>query len=401
MPGVLEGMRIIEFAAMGGGPLAGVVLGDFGAEIIKIENPKGGDPSRIMFQPKERPIAPGNHSVLYEFSNQHKRGITLNLASDKGREIAYTLIASADAFFSNYFPKNLKKMGFDYETLSKINPRLVYATAPAFGKEGPDKDKQAYDPMAMARSGMMMAISNDDQPGSMIPGAVADLMGGTFLGFAIMAGLLARERHGMGQEVNSSLFGPMLWGQYLNISTTLIGNPPMSKVPRKNTWNPLSNSYPCKDGKWIYIIARDWPGLCRVLHLDLLADDPKFNEQTQRTINRKELIGILEKAFAEKTRDEWFATFKEAQIDLLYEVVNTVHDLPDDEQIKANLLIKEDEHRGLGPVKILRFPFDFSKTPVAMSRSAAPGLGEHTEEVLQEYGYSTEEVAQFRQDKVI
>ena len=401
MAGILEGMRIIEFAALGGGPLAGLVLADFGAEIIKIENPNGGDPSRVMFQPKERPIPPGNHSVLYEFSNQNKRGMTLNLASEKGREIAYKLIASADAFFSNYFPKNLKKMGFDYETLSKINPRLVYATAPAFGKEGPDKDKQAYDPMAMARSGMMMAISRDDQPGSMIPGAVADLMGGTFLGFSIMAGLLARERYGMGQEVNSSLFGPMLWGQYLNISTTLAGNAPMTKVPRHNTWNPLSNSYQCKDGKWLFIIARDWPGFCGVLHLENLADDPKFNDQIPRTKNRKELIGILEKAFAEKTRDEWFAIFKEAQINLIWEVVNTVHDLPNDEQIIANQLIKDTDHRGFGPIKMLRFPFDFSETPVAMSRREAPSLGEHTDEVLQEYGYSKEEIDQFRKDKVI
>ena len=401
MPGVLEGMRIVEFAALGGGPLAGLVLADFGAEIIKIENPNGGDPSRVMFQPKERPIPPGNHSVLYEFSNQNKRGMTLNLASDKGREIAYKMIGTADAFFSNYFPRVLKKLGFDYETLSKINPQLVYATAPAFGKEGPDKDKQAYDPMAMARSGMMMAISPTDEPGSMIPGAVADLMGGTFLGFSIMAGLLARERHGVGQEVNSSLFGPMLWGQYLNISTTLAGNRPMTKVPRHNTWNPLSNSYQCKDEKWMYIIARDWPGLCGLLHLENLADDPKFNDQMPRTINRKELIGILEKAFAEKTRDEWFAAFKESQIDLIYEVVNTVFDLPDDEQIKANQLIKDTDHRGFGPIKMLRFPFDFSKTPVSMSRREAPSLGEHTDEVLQEYGYSKEEIDKFRKDKVI
>ena len=120
-----------------------------------------------------------------------------------------------------------------------------------------------------------------------------------------------------------------------------------------------------------------------------------------RTKNRIELIGILEKAFAEKTRDEWFATFNEAQIDLIYVVVNTVHDLPNDEQIQANQYIKEAEHRGFGPIKMLRFPFDFSKTPVAMERSAAPSLGEHTEEVLKELGYSAEEIAQFGEEKVI
>jgi crotonobetainyl-CoA:carnitine CoA-transferase CaiB-like acyl-CoA transferase len=402
MAGILDGIRVIEFAALGGGPLAGVVLGDFGAEVIKIENPAGGDPSRIMFQPKERQIPPGNHSILYEFSNRHKRSITLNLSQEKGREIALRLLEKADAFISNYFPKTLKKMGFDYETVSKINPRIVYATSHAFGKYGPDSDKQAYDPMAMARSGMLMAISGtDDEPGSMIPGAVADLMGGTFLAFAVIAGLLARERLGIGQEIDSSLFGPMLWAQYLNISGYLAGNPPMRKVPRNNTWNPMSNSYKCQDGRWLYIISRDWPELGHVLHLEALEKDPRFSDEKSRTKNRRELIKILEEAFAGKTRDEWIEYFKARQANLMYEVVNTIPDLTDDVQILANHLILEENHRGLGPIKMLKFPFNFSKTPVASVRNAAPCLGEHTDEVLAEFGYTAEEIGQLRREKVI
>jgi crotonobetainyl-CoA:carnitine CoA-transferase CaiB-like acyl-CoA transferase len=401
MAGILEGIRVIEFAALGGGPLAGLVLGDFGAEIIKIENPKGGDPSRVMFQPKERQIPPGNHSILYEFSNRHKKSITLNLSQEKGREIAYRLIEKADAFISNYLPRTLKKMGLDYENLSKINPRLVYATSPAFGKYGPDSDKQAYDPMAMARSGMLMAISGTDEPGSMIPGAAADMMGGTFLGFSVMAGILARERYGIGQEIDSSLFGPMLWAQYLNISGYYSGNPLMRKVPRNSTWNPMSNTYKCKDGRWLYLISRDWSELCRVLHLEGLDKDPRFTDEISRAKNRGELITILEDVFAGKTRDEWIEYFKTSQANLMYEVVNTIPDLADDVQILANNLIMDENHRGLGPIKMLKFPFNLSKTPVAMERSAAPSLGEHTEEVLAEYGYSAEEIAQLRKEKVI
>jgi len=401
MAGILEGIRVIEFAALGGGPLAGVVLGDFGAEVIKIENPLGGDPSRVMFQPRERRIPPGNHSILYEFSNRHKKGITLNLAHEKGQAIAHRLIEKSDAFFSNYFPATLKKRGLDYETLSRINPRLVYAASHAFGKYGPDSDKQAYDPMAMARSGMMMAISNTDEPGSMIPGAVADLMAGTFLGFAVMAGLLARERYGIGQEIDSSLFGPMLWAQYLNISGYLAGNPEMQKVPRTSTWNPMSNSYKCKDGRWLFLICRDWPELCRVFNLEGLEKDPRFEDQRPRAKNNLELIGILDEAFAGKTRDEWIEYFQAVQADLIYEVVNTIPDLADDVQILANNLIMEEKHRGLGDIKMLKFPFNFSQTPVAAARSEAPTLGEHTDEVLAEFGYSAEEIAQFRKDKVI
>jgi CoA:oxalate CoA-transferase len=401
MTGILDGIRVIEFAALGGGPLAGLLLGDFGAEVIKIENPAGGDPSRNMFHLHERKIPPENHSILYEFSNRHKRGITLNLSQEKGREIAHRLIEKSDVFISNYFPRTLKKMGFDYETLAKINPRLVYATSPAFGKKGPDSNKQAYDPMAMARSGMLMAISPTDEPGSMIPGAVADMMGGTFLGFAVIAGVLARERFGVGQEIDSSLFGPMLWAQYLNISGYLAGNRTMPKVPRNNTWNPMSNSYQCKDGRWLYLISRDWPELCRVFHLEAQEKDPRFTDEMARTKNRRELIKILEEAFADKTRDEWIEYFQASQAKLMYENVNTIPDLADDVQILANDLILEENHRGLGPIKMLKFPFNFSKTPVASARNAAPCLGEHTEEVLSEYGFSPEEIVQFKREKVI
>jgi crotonobetainyl-CoA:carnitine CoA-transferase CaiB-like acyl-CoA transferase len=402
MAGILDGIRVIEFAALGGGPLAGLILGDFGAEIIKIENPVGGDPSRIMFQPRERKIPPEDHSILYEFSNRNKRGITLNLSLEKGREIAHGLIEKSDVFISNYFPRTLKKMGFDYETLAKTNPRLIYATSHAFGKKGPDSDKQAYDPMAMARSGMLMAISSsDDEPGSMIPGAVADMMGGTFLGFAVIAGILARERFGIGQEIDSSLFGPMLWAQYLNISGYLSGNRTMPKVPRNNTWNPMSNSYRCKDGRWLFLISRDWHELCRLLHIESLENDPRFSEVNPRARNSRELIKILDETFAGKTRDEWIEYFKAEKAGLMYEVINNIPDLANDVQILANDLILEENHRGLGPIKMLKFPFSFSKTPVASARKAAPYLGEHTEEVLMELGYSSEQIAQLRNEKVI
>jgi succinate---hydroxymethylglutarate CoA-transferase len=164
----------------------------------------------------------------------------------------------------------------------------------------------------------------------------------------------------------------------------------------------MSNSYQSKDGRWLYMIARDWPELCRVLHLEALEKDSRFSEQMPRTKNRKELIKILEEAFAEKTRDEWIAHFKASQaVNLFYEVVNTIPDLANDEQILANNLILEENHRGLGPIKMLKFPFNFSKTPVSSARNAAPSLGEHSQEVLEEYGYSPEEIAQLRKEKVI
>jgi crotonobetainyl-CoA:carnitine CoA-transferase CaiB-like acyl-CoA transferase len=235
----------------------------------------------------------------------------------------------------------------------------------------------------------------------MIPGAVADMMGGTFLGFSVIAGILARERYGIGQQIDSSLFGPMLWAQFLNISSYYSGNPLMAKVPRKSTWNPMSNSYRCKDGRWLYIISRDWNELCRLLHIESLEKDPRFSEANFRTRNSTELIKILDEAFAGRTRDEWIEYFKAEKATVLYEVIHNIPDLADDVQILANDLIREENHRGLGPIKMLKFPFNFSKTPVASVRKEAPSLGEHTEGVLAELGYGPEEIAQLRKDKVI
>ncbi|MFC1820754.1 CoA transferase, partial [Thermodesulfobacteriota bacterium] len=223
MPALLEGIRVIEFASRGGGPIGGVVLGDFGADVIKIEHPVGGDPVRGTNRWRSggiRAVPPGGHSVAFELSNRNKRGITLDLNKEKAREIAYKLIEKADAFLSNYQPYRLKRFGMDYETLSKLNPKLVFAAATSYGKEGPDRDKRSIDPMALARSGMLGTAAADEEgtPPVTINGTIADVTGGTFLGIAVMLGLLGRERHGVGQEINSALFGPMIWAQYSNLT---------------------------------------------------------------------------------------------------------------------------------------------------------------------------------------
>ena len=405
MKGLLDGVRVIEFAARGGGPIGGVVLGDFGADVIKIENPEGGDPVRDpnrWLPGGVRAVPPGGHGVAFELSDRNKRGITIDLSTEKGREIAYRLIEKSDAFLTNYEPHRLKRLNMDYETLSKRNPMLVYGAASSFGKNGPDKDKQAFDWMALARSGMMMAVTDPDGSPGQIVGTIADCMGGTFLGLAVICGLLARERLGIGQEVNTALFGAMIWAQYPNISLYFMdGRTLPERQPRVKS-NPTSNNnYKCKDGKWINIMAREWPPFCQFMGIEHLVKDPRFSDPEKRQNNASELVKILDDRFATKTRDEWIADIKAKNAPFGYEIVNTIRDLPNDPQLTANNYIVEHDHPGLGRIKYLQFPFNFSKTPVDATRRPAPMLGEHNNEVLQEFGYSPEEIAQFKAEKII
>jgi crotonobetainyl-CoA:carnitine CoA-transferase CaiB-like acyl-CoA transferase len=404
MKGLLDGVRVIEFAARGGGPIGGVVLGDFGADVIKIENPDGGDPVRDpnrWLPGGVRAVPPGGHGVAFELSDRNKRGITIDLSKEKGREIAYRLIEKSDAFLTNYEPHRLKRLSMDYETLSKINPRLVYAAASSFGNKGPDKDKQAFDWMALARSGMMMAVSEPDGAPGQIVGTIADCMGGTFLGFAVICGLLARERLGVGQEVNSALFGAMLWAQYAHISLYLMDGRTLPARQDRIHTNPTSNNYKCKDGKWLNIMVREWPAFCQVIGIGHLEKDSRFDNPEKRQKNASELVKILDDIFSKKTRDEWIAYIKEKNAPIQYEIVNTIPDLPNDPQLIANNYIVEHEHPGLGKIKYMQFPFNFSKTPVDATRLPAPQLGEHNNDVLQEFGYNLEEIAQFKKDKII
>ncbi len=404
MVALLEGIRVVEVASHGVGPVGAMVLGDFGADVIKIENLEGEitRPTRgIQVWGGEPGVPPGGHSVIFELSNRNKRDITADLSKEKGLEIAYKLIETADVFISNYLTRSLKKLKLDYATLSKINPRLIYATASAWGEKGPDVDKAGFDGMAIARAGLMMACGEPGAPVE-IRGMLADNLAGNFLAWSAMAGLLARERTGKGQEITSSLLGTMVWAQYAHMSLFLLHQgKTLPRESRTNTPSPLVNSYICKDGQWLFLMNREWPVVCRALGLESLENDPRFIDETQRTLNCVELINVLDKIFAGKTRDQWVEHFETNKFDLRYSVINSIPDVPNDPQVLANEYIVDYNHRGLGRVKVPQFPVHFSQTPVGPVRRPAPLLGEHTEEVMLELGYSRKEIAELKKQKVI
>jgi crotonobetainyl-CoA:carnitine CoA-transferase CaiB-like acyl-CoA transferase len=402
--GLLEGIHVVEFAAHGVGPICGLILANLGADVIKIENPAGGDPTRGYERVGMVKVPPGGHTIVFEFTNRQKRSLTLDVSKPQGLEIIHKLIDNADVFFSNYLPKSLKRLGFDYETLSKRNPKLVYAASSSFGKYGPDNNKGAFDSMALARSGLMMAAGEANTPPVEIRGTIADNLGGTMLAFGVVSGILARERLGVGQEIDSSLFGPLIWLQMWNIGQVLVGSPPMERESRTKPQNPILGNYKCKDGRWLKLNAYQtdpiWAEFCQVLNLGSIEKDPRFTDQVKRAANSEELVKILDQKFLEKARGEWVEYFKSKNVAFMYEEIKGVDELSTDPQALANNYIMDEDHPALGHIKSVMFPLHFSKTGVS-SLKPAPQLGEHTEQILKEIGYKPEQIAQFKKDKII
>lgn len=247
----------------------------------------------------------------------------------------------------------------------------------------------------------MSTVGEPDMPPLKVAGSLADPTGAIMLAYGILAAIIARDRLGVGQEVNASLLGSMIWLQCLTITTCLLGGAEMPRMARSEQFNPMYRHYECSDGKWIQLALlqeRHWADFCKVMELEELENDPRFENLVQRAINRKELVSILESRFASKPSDEWVEALRQAE--LLFCRVNTIADLIDDPQVTANDYIIEYDHPALGKVNMVGFPMHMSETPLSV-RMPAPEWGQHTEEVLLELGYSWEDIVKLREEEVI
>ena len=399
----LEGIRVVDWSAWQQGPVASMMLGDLGADVIKIETREGGDPARGIIGTGGRSfdLAEGRHAYI-EAQNRNKRGITLDVKKDKGREIMYQLVKQADVFVQNFRQGVASRLGLDYQMLSGINPRLVYASASPWGPEGSESNLRGYDYLGQARSGFMSAVGEPDMPPLLAASPIADQTGAIMLAYGILAALFARDRLGVGQEVNASLLGSMIWLQCLSVNTSLLAGWEIPRQAKSQIWNPVYCHYKCSDGKWIALgllqSDRYWADFCKAMELEELEKDPRFENLVQRAINSKELVPILESRFASKTSDEWDEVLRQAE--LLFCRVNTISDLINDPQVTANDYITEYDHPALGKVNMVGFPIHMSETPLSV-RMPAPELGQHTEEVLLELGYSWEDIVKLREEEVI
>jgi len=401
MAGPLDGVRVVEITMFQQGPVAGMRLGDLGADVIKVE-PKTGDPARGFMRIIGTQVGLKGRNYYFENNNRNKRSIVLDLRSEKGMEIFLKLIDTADVFLNNMSIEAPQKLGIGYEALSARNPRLIYAHASGWGRKGPDANELSFDYTGIARSGLMMSCGErGGPPGQILPG-LGDELGGLVCAWGVCAALYAREKTGKGQLVDTSLMSSLVALLGLVLAAPAILGQEFPREIRAQAGNPIYNHYKCGDEKWLAIAHlqpdRYWPNVCKAMALDELEHDPRFNSIEARSENAKELISILDEKFAGKTRDEWLAILKKEGV--ICTPVQSPAEVVDDPQALANEYIIWVDHPVWGRIKMVGFPWMFSETPASWWREA-PEFGQHTEEILLELGYTWDDIVKLKDEDVI
>jgi crotonobetainyl-CoA:carnitine CoA-transferase CaiB-like acyl-CoA transferase len=399
--GPLSGIRIIEISTFQQGPVAGMRLGDLGAEIIKIE-PKEGDPARRHMTTIEAEFHVKGYNYYFEHANRNKRGIVLDMKKKQGMEVFLKLIDTADVFLNNMSIGAPLRLGIGPDELMARNPRLIYAQASGWGRKGPAANSLSFDYTGIARSGLMMAAGEDGTPPCMILPGLGDELGGLMCAWGVSLALFAREKTGKGQVVDTSLMGSVVAMLGHLISGTAMLQQEFPRFVRANAGNALYNHYRCKDNKWIVIAHLDpdrwWAKVCGALGIENLINDPRFSTFAARSDNRKELVAIFDDVFASKNRDEWMKILGEHGC--IFTPIQSISEVVADPQLPANNYLIAINHPSYGRTNTIGFPWDFSDTPASWRRGA-PKLGEHTEEVLLEIGYSKEQITGLREEGAI
>jgi crotonobetainyl-CoA:carnitine CoA-transferase CaiB-like acyl-CoA transferase len=400
----LEGLRVLDWTIWQQGPICSAMLGDLGAEVIKIEERESGDPGRHLVAMGGRGLD-SRPNFYFEANNRNKKSIALDLKQPEGVEIVHELATRADVFVQNFRFGVAEKLGIGAKQLRARNPRLIYASATGYGPEGAERAEPSFDHLGLARSGIMFAAGEPDMPPLAIGGGIADQMGGVMLAYGVLAALISRERTGQGQEVDASHLGSMTWLQGLSISSKLMMGGAFPRTFRSQAFNPLWNHYRCQDGKWLALAMlqpdRYWAHFARAIDRPELADDPRFATQMNRATNRIECVAILDSAFASRPRAAWMAHLSESPGDFIFTIVNEPGDLATDPQVLANQYVVDFDHPQHGKTRVLGMPVRLSATPGSV-RLAAPELGQHTEEILLDVlGLDWERISTLRDHKVI
>ncbi len=401
MPGPLDGVRVVEITMFQQGPVAGMRLGDLGADVIKVE-PKGGDPGRGFMRMIGAMAGLSGHNYYFEHCNRNKRAITLDLKSEEGMAVFLKLIDTADVFLNNMSIDAPRRMGIGPEALMERNPRLIYAQASGWGRKGPDALTHAFDYTGIARSGLMMCAGERDTPPAQVLPGIGDEAGALMCGWAVTAALYAREKTGRGQVVDTSLMGSLISVLGLLMAAPAVLGKEFGREKRAEAGNPLYNHYCCKDGKWIAIAHLDpdryWPKLCKVFGIEELRDDPRFSGLEARGKNARELVAVLDRVFATRDRADWMDALRAESC--IFTPVQGPLEVVSDPQAMANNYVIETEHPEAGHMKMVGFPWDFSDTPASWRRKA-PGPGEHTDEIMVELGYGREEIDRLKSEKKV
>ncbi len=405
MAGVLEGLKVVAMEHMEAIPVASLWMADWGAEVFKIE-PLTGDMFRGLKgahgMTTEIELGGFNVNWTFQLFNRNKKSLAINLKTEQGSEVLNRLVKEAEVFMSNYELDVLKKLKADYATLSKVNPSLVYATISGYGSVGPDKSQRGFDHAAgWARTGMQYMIGEPGSPPPRLRGGMIDRgIAAPHVLAGILAALLYKERTGKGQELEVSLFHSGIWTLALDIEASLVGITAI-KDDRKKAKNPLYNVYRTRDGRWLQMsmLQSDlfWSDFCQVIERPEMENNPKFKDMQAREEHCEELISIIDEIFASRNLKEWDTLFR--KYNLIFAPVQTPTEVTADPQALANNLFVDLPHP-LGKFKVITTPVNFHQNPAEVITSA-PEIGQDTELTLLDLGYSWEDIAKLKDQRVI
>jgi len=421
----LEGIKVLDCSQVAAVPMAARILGDFGADVIHVENPTTGDYFRTYKDAvsAQNRACPSDFDYAWENCNRNKRSLTLDLHKESGRKAAHNMVKQADVFLSNLRDFELERFQVDYRTLEGLNPRIVWGNVNGYGKEGPDKDLPAYDLTAYwARGGIPHVISHPGIPVMGYRPTMGDNVVGMSLAFGVMQALYVREKTGVGQEVNVSLLHTGVFQNGFDVSGALATGldpadwreqPPQELVQESTTaiaqimayysskgTNPLTGNYLTKDGRTLVFAVlqpdRYWTKFCKAVGREDLAQNPKYDTIEGRAKDAAELRHAFSEAFLTKTCEEWHSLLE----GIPYAPSQSLKELTNDPQARASGCFVSYEHPTHGRIEQIANPVIMSKTP-ANVRRPAPEFGQHTEEVLLEFGYSWEGIARLKEDNAI
>ncbi|HEY7652458.1 MAG TPA: CoA transferase [Methylomirabilota bacterium] len=392
----LQGVRVLELAHLIAGPICGMYLADMGADVVKVESREAPDAGRSVYPRAVR----NGEGVLHLTVNRNKRAICLDVKRPEGRDAFRRLAAWADVVIEGFRGGVAERLGIDYDSVKAVNPRLIYCSISAFGPDGPWREKPGLDSLAQALGGLM-AITGEPDGGPVLCGApVADTLGGMLAIQGVLTALIARAASGQGQRVDASLLNGVLFAHTARLSVFHETGEPL---PRYGSGHPEIvpyQAFEAADG-WLFVAAwveRLWPPFCKAVGLDALASDPRFATRGDRLTHRRELEAVLAPVFRARPVAEWMEALEKA--DVLCAPVNDYPALVRHPQVVATGFITEQDHPRAGRFKTIATPVKLEKTPGTI-RTPAPGLGEHSEAVLAEAGFSRTEIESLVAKRII
>ncbi len=394
----LEGIKVVELASFVAAPTAGRMLAEMGADVIRVES-TAGDPWRFYGVNCGLPVA-DEENPLFDLYNLGKRGIQLDTKTPEGKEILLRLLGEADVFITNNRLKSLVRAGLDYDSLKDRFPKLIYGLVTGYGQTGPDVDAPGYDGVAFfSRSGMLADMAEPGGYPASAPGCVGDGATGAALFGGICAALLNRERTGMGDFVETSLFGNAVW---LCGTMSAFEQYGYHYPKKRSEMGALYTFYKCKDREWLYLAVtqhdRYWKPLAEALNVPELAEDERFKNAALISRNRAQLIPLLEQAFSQFDYDEIAARLRER--DIVFDRMRHYRELAADPQAVANGFVKEHIYENGHSFMMAMLPVHMRNMDET-GTGRGPQMGEHTDEILKQYGYSEEEILRLKEAKAV